>query len=147
MIAKIENNQVTEWPILSIYSRFPHTSFPSPLTDADLPDGYVMVGVIAPPQANPGQKVVPGQPVNKNGKWVQGWDVVDLTAEEITELTDTKAAEARAERNRLIAESDWTQVADAPVDKAAWAEYRQALRDISKQAGFPINTLWPIQPE
>ena len=36
----------------------------------------------------------------------------------------------RLERNRLLAASDWTQVADAPVDRAAWATYRQALRDI-----------------
>ena len=35
----------------------------------------------------------------------------------------------RLERNRLLAASDWTQVADAPVDRAAWATYRQALRD------------------
>lgn len=35
----------------------------------------------------------------------------------------------RHHRNRLLAESDWTQIADAPVDKAAWAAYRQELRD------------------
>jgi hypothetical protein len=35
----------------------------------------------------------------------------------------------RLHRNRLLADSDWTQVADAPVDREAWASYRQALRD------------------
>jgi len=35
----------------------------------------------------------------------------------------------RHHRDRLLAESDWTQVADAPVDRQAWATYRQALRD------------------
>ena len=35
----------------------------------------------------------------------------------------------RLHRDRLLAESDWTQVADAPVDREAWATYRQALRD------------------
>lgn len=50
---------------------------------------------------------------------------------------------ARYWRNRLLAESDWTQTADAPVDKAAWAAYRQALRDFPKtwkpgpEAKFP----------
>lgn len=39
-----------------------------------------------------------------------------------------------------------TQVADAPVDKAAWATYRQALRDITAQQGFPWNVTWPEQP-
>lgn len=36
----------------------------------------------------------------------------------------------RKERNRLLQESDWTQLDDAPVDKNAWAIYRQALRDL-----------------
>lgn len=35
----------------------------------------------------------------------------------------------RNHRDRLLAESDWTQLPDAPVDKAAWAAYRQQLRD------------------
>lgn len=52
----------------------------------------------------------------------------------------------RSQRNDLLAASDWTQVADAPVDKASWADYRQALRDIPQQAGFPENVIWPEQP-
>jgi hypothetical protein len=58
-----------------------------------------------------------------------------------------QSANARKRRNKLLSASDWTQVADAPVDKAAWATYRQALRDISAQAGFPWAVVWPAQPE
>ena len=43
--------------------------------------------------------------------------------------TDWWLERMRLQRDRLLAASDWTQVADAPVDKAAWAAYRQALRD------------------
>jgi hypothetical protein len=49
----------------------------------------------------------------------------------------------RAHRNRLLAESDWTQTSDAPVDRQAWATYRQQLRDFpatwtpSDTANFP----------
>ncbi len=53
----------------------------------------------------------------------------------------------RQRRNELLKESDWTQVADVPVDKVAWAVYRQALRDITAQNGFPWNVQWPTQPE
>lgn len=60
---------------------------------------------------------------------------------------DTAAQDARAFRDRLLAASDWTQVADAPVDAAAWATYRQALRDVPQQAGFPENITWPEVPE
>jgi hypothetical protein len=56
------------------------------------------------------------------------------------------SAEARAKRNSLLQQSDWTQVADAPVDKAAWATYRQELRDITEQAGFPATINWPTAP-
>jgi hypothetical protein len=52
----------------------------------------------------------------------------------------------RNERNSLLAASDWTQLADATVDKAAWAVYRQALRDIPEQAGFPYNVTFPVTP-
>lgn len=57
-----------------------------------------------------------------------------------------RAALVRARRNGKLTASDWTQVADAPVDKAAWATYRQALRDITAQAGFPWAVKWPEQP-
>jgi hypothetical protein len=53
----------------------------------------------------------------------------------------------RQQRDFLLQSSDWTQVADAPVDKAAWATYRQALRDIPQQEGFPVTVDWPSQPE
>jgi len=53
----------------------------------------------------------------------------------------------RAKRDRLLKASDWTQVADAPVDQAAWATYRQDLRDIPQQAGFPDDVTWPTEPE
>ena len=49
------------------------------------------------------------------------------------------AERMRLHRDRLLEESDWTQVADAPVNQEAWATYRQALRD------FPAS--WTAGPE
>jgi len=61
---------------------------------------------------------------------------------------DAEQAKAmRQQRTEKLKDTDWTQVADAPVDKAAWAAYRQELRDITAQAGFPWNVTWPTQPE
>lgn len=65
------------------------------------------------------------------------------------EVVAAKAAQhetVRAQRDALLTASDWTQVADAPVDTAAWATYRQALRDIPAQSGFPDNITWPQEP-
>jgi hypothetical protein len=56
------------------------------------------------------------------------------------------AATVRAERNARLAACDWTQVADAPVNSAAWANYRQSLRDIPLQVGFPWEIVWPTSP-
>lgn len=59
---------------------------------------------------------------------------------------ETQWAAVRAERNRKIAATDWTQLPDVPLDtKAAWAAYRQALRDITGQPD-PFNIVWPIPP-
>ena len=52
----------------------------------------------------------------------------------------------RLERDRKLSASDWTQLPDAPVDQAAWAAYRQELRDITTQSGFPDSITWPIAP-
>lgn len=63
-----------------------------------------------------------------------------------SELDEIAKDQVRAERNRLLSASDWTQVADAPVDKAAWAAYRKALRDVPNQPGFPRDVEWPDKP-
>jgi len=57
-----------------------------------------------------------------------------------------KAAEVRSERNAKLAATDWTQVADTTADKTAWATYRQALRNVPTQAGFPNTVVWPEAP-
>lgn len=63
-----------------------------------------------------------------------------------TEEAQTEG-EAMALRNKLLQESDWTQLTDSPADKAEWAAYRQALRDITDQTGFPNSITWPTEPE
>jgi len=60
---------------------------------------------------------------------------------------DALAAKARSKRNQLISQTDWTQAGDVPeAIKTKWAAYRQALRDIPQQAGFPNNITWPTSP-
>lgn len=53
----------------------------------------------------------------------------------------------RSERNQRLSASDWTQLADAPVDQAAWAEYRQALRDLPATIENPAKFKWPKEPK
>ena len=49
-------------------------------------------------------------------------------------------------RDALLKASDWTQVEDAPTDKAAWAFYRQALRDLPNQSNDPSKLKFPTAP-
>lgn len=63
--------------------------------------------------------------------------------------SEALAEEARAKRDALLAASDWTQVLDAPIDadtREAYRVYRQALRDIPEQTGFPGTIDWPVEP-
>ena len=79
--------------------------------------------------------------------------LVALTDSELSKVDTNKvlwleglSESMRQQRDSLLTSSDWTQVADAPVDQAAWSSYRQALRDIPQQAGFPDNITWPQEP-
>jgi hypothetical protein len=64
-----------------------------------------------------------------------------------TYTTNLAWEEVRIKRNGLIISSDWTQVNDSPLqNKAAWATYRQALRDIPQTQTDPDNIVWPTPP-
>jgi hypothetical protein len=81
-----------------------------------------------------------------DGKWFTKYSVSDLDADGIAAKDAEQAKSVRATRNSLIAECDWTQVSDAPVDSLSWAIYRQALRDLPLQAGFPFDVTYPTKP-
>jgi hypothetical protein len=66
----------------------------------------------------------------------------------MTLISQSVKVQAVESRNRRLAESDWTQMPDSPLDdatKAAWATYRQELRDLPSQEGFP-NVAFPTPP-
>lgn len=74
------------------------------------------------------------------------WSVRHMTESEAENATADRASDVRRQRGFLLAETDWTQLADAPVNSLAWANYRQALRDITAQPGFPWSVDWPTPP-
>ena len=82
-----------------------------------------------------------------SGQWFTKYSVADMDADAKAAKDAEQAKSVRDQRNTKLSESDWTQVSDAPVDKAVWATYRQELRDVSKQAGFPWDAVWPTIPQ
>lgn len=86
--------------------------------------------------------------IQKNGIANPTAIVVDPIAEQI-DLEETTNS-ARTTRNDMLTASDWTQLSDAPIsenEKTLWAEYRQLLRDVPSQAGFPTSINWPVSPD
>lgn len=84
----------------------------------------------------------------------QGLDIVcEINDEAISlhnqSIVDKQWEDLRAERNRRLAESDWTQLADCPLDtmeKLQYLNYRQALRDLPENTEDPTNPVWPVKP-
>jgi hypothetical protein len=143
LVAKIDNDQLVQ--VADYRSMFPNTSFPGngPSVEWMAQENVVHVNLWKPHIA--GEKLVPCDPYIENGQ-VYAVRVEVQNAEELASDAQAAAAKARARRNQLLRDSDWTQVADAPVDQAVWAAYRQALRDITVQAGFPNEITWPEAP-
>ena len=122
----------------------PDVSFPDQMPDERLADWGVFPVVLQTPPEVPNFKVLQEVlPIQIDTIYTQQWILRDRTPEEIDALTN----DVRSMRTSLLQESDWTQVADAPVNKEAWAAYRQALRDVTTQSGFPTIIIWPVKPE
>ena len=81
-----------------------------------------------------------------DGKWYTKYSVADMDDEAKTAKDAEQAKSVRTTRDEKLKDSDWSQVADAPVDKTVWATYRQELRDLTKQSGFPWEVTYPTQP-
>lgn len=71
-------------------------------------------------------------------------DIIPVESEE--KIAARLSSETKQLRNHMLALSDWTQLPDATADKEEWATYRQALRDITDQPGFPHDVSWPKEP-
>jgi len=72
--------------------------------------------------------------------------LVDAAAIEVA--ADFAVSALRRKRNRLLAETDWTQSRDVTLpNDAEWAAYRQALRDLPANTEDPANPVWPTKPE
>ena len=108
-------------------------------------DGYLPVIVIEEPTAE--KPIVKYREVNKRIEQYAEAAPVPSVPEPTEEQQEMQI---RAQRNSLLTLCDWTQLPDAPLtaeQKQEWAEYRQALRDVPEQTGFPDAVIWPSTPE
>jgi hypothetical protein len=153
MYALIKNNSVAKYPIGlgDLKKEYPNTSFPSRFSEFDLTDyGVVEVVSTEVPSYNPdAERVIEGTPSLKDDVWEQVWVIEPLSAEEQQQILNNKVSSVRSQRDRLLQETDWVVIKAKETDtnlSAGFKEYRQALRDITEQEGFPHNIIWPIKP-
>lgn len=150
---------ITDGQLRSLH---PNTSFPRVLTPEIL-ESFGVDPILEGPQAQttPPYEISVRQGIEEiNGKWFTKYvvgpvftDTEEKTAEEQeieykTRIDNEVADRVREQRNKLLSESDWTQSRDVTLDNDTdWTAYRQELRDITTQGGFPHNVIWPDKPQ
>jgi hypothetical protein len=129
----------------------PNTSFPQVLTPEIIEDfGYdpVLEGP-QPTLIPPYQYAQRDGVVEVNGQWFTHYIAVTPDADQKAAMDAAQGDVVRAERNQLLAACDWTQLIDSPLDpdgRGAWQLYRETLRMVPQQQGFPWTIEWPPQP-
>lgn len=128
----------------------PSTSFPvGGVPESTLVEwGMFQVEASAIPAVDPRvQRVVELNPSFDGQSWVQQWVVEDIPQAEIDAMTDQQAASVRADRNARLAATDWRVIKALEEGNGLdfdVASYRQTLRDVPSQPGFPWNVVWPV---
>ena len=125
---------------------FPNVSLPAELTDTSLIEWDMYVVTPTPMPTDYTKNITEGTPVLTDGVYYQNWIQTDASQSEIDYRLENQWFIIRETRNELLAECDWTQLADIPTEtKSIWSEYRQSLRDITSQTN-PFNITWPVKP-
>jgi hypothetical protein len=169
MYAKITNGLVDQFPysVSKLKRDNPLTSYPSPMSTPQMANaGLYFVKGLSAPEIGPYEVANhTGDIVQVGGEWQREWAIQDMFADTTDEdgvtttkaeheaayqatLDATAATAIRIKRTGLLADTDWTQLADAMVDATSWGTYRQALRDITTHTSFPYlaEEDWPVRP-
>jgi hypothetical protein len=129
----------------------PQTSFPKNPNDSFLAEWDVFpVEKQRAPDVDLTKTVSEDTPKFVEGKWKQSWKIINRSQEEIDEEKNSLARTARIDRDAMLYASDWVIIKDAEVgvpNIQQWKDYRQALRDVPSQEGFPSLIIWPNKPE
>ena len=153
MYGLVQNGSLTQWPITKadLQAAYPSTSLNNPFNMADYGNlGVVPITDLPQPDYDyRTHEASINDPELVNGAWVRTWTLTPLTAQAISDLDEGQAGSMRQIRNAKLAQCDWTQLTDSPLNadaKNAWALYRETLRMVPEQSGFPWTVVWPPEP-
>jgi len=143
LVAKIIDNRVE---VIGEHKKlFPNVSFPKTGPDNNwLNQNSVKIVSMHKEYNKSTQKLVTVEEPYIEGDFVYAVQIVNLTDQEISDKANSAnfllENSKRSERDKLLAETDWTQISDSPLSsdkKTEWANYRQALRDLPSESGWP----------
>ena len=145
-----QDTNVIEYPysIEKLRRDNPETSFPAVMSEEELAEwGVFAIEEQDPPAFSEQTESIQLQPpALVDGVWVREWLVIKASLEEIESRTIEQAAIIRKQRNGVLTATDYSQLVDYPgsdIQKQILTQFRQALRDIPQQTGFPWNVIWP----
>lgn len=144
------NGDISKFPysLEELRSDNPQTSFPSVMSVEELSEwGVFTVEDESAPSCNEqNESIEITAPVLVSGKWVRQWIVTTVSEEEIENRYLIEADQIRMGRNSKLKDSDYTQLNDYQGSSSNLEEikrYRQSLRDLPSQPGFPWDVIWP----
>ena len=138
---KITNGHPEIYSIGQLRRDNPNTSFPKVPSDALLADWGVYPYTMQdqPEYDQFTQTLKQTALVQVNGAWTQGWIVSNLP-------TEDAGRNIRSQRDNQLQQTDWMALSDVTMEPY-WREYRQQLRDVTAQEGYPYSVIWPTKPE
>ena len=159
LLLKVDNNNnVEKFPVS--YEEFvqlhSNVSFEYPLKREVIKSlGYDIIFEVPQPEYDKyTQNIVTTGPVfnQEEDRWETGFEVVEMTSDEKITIRVNAEASVRTQREYLLMKSDWSQLPDVIENMSEekiqeWKQYRQALRDVTLQDGFPFDVIYPTQPE
>jgi hypothetical protein len=150
MLAKIVDGIVVKFPysVEEMVRDNPNTSFPDTISEEIKAYFGVFPVLEAPmPEHDTDTQYVEykHEPILQGDTWFLIPRVLAYSNDQLLQIKLDKAETIRSERNKLLSETDWMALSDVTMTPEM-ATYRQALRDITKQIGFPMVVDWPIKP-
>lgn len=149
---KIDNGTPIGNPISEneLRKRFSHISFPKKISQDNITQlDYFILYESEKPTHSIFEKVVQGKYQLIDEKWYTSWIIQPMEENEIIAVTESRKNDVRRRRDAMLQQTDWivtksNELGDEiPLD---WKIYRQSLRDISLQEGFPFEVIWPTKP-
>jgi hypothetical protein len=142
MYVKVDKkNNVLQYPysLGNLRMDFSNTSFPKDINDETINElGVYKVSPTQRPQHDGAFQRLSDSVELVNESWIQKW-IIENASQEEAEIG------IRTKRNMLLQETDWMALSDNTLTQE-WVDYRQALRDVTDQEGFPFEVEWPAKP-